>query len=562
MPSVGGRGHGASGKWTNDLAANWAHPRLGSMRWMEPGGKLRFGVYALLFSIAYWIVHAAIDTLFMYGGRYIDHLILHVAAHDLSVRLFVSACFFGFAAVAMVNRRRQSQLMERLHQNHLRLESLFEDSPLPMWEDDWSDVAKRFEELRASGVTDLRSYFDQHPEEVDRCIRRVRIVDVNRATLDLHSVKEKQQLMQGLDDIFTDHARETFREELIAIGRGETRFRAETVHRTASGELREIDLTVLVAPGYEEDLGRVIVCTQSIAERKAAERALIEREELYRDLFEHASDLIQSVGPDAGFLYVNPAWHQTLGYTLDDLEHLNLFDIIHPDERQHCTELFQSILRCQDVGVITTRFVAKDGRVIDVEGSVSCRLEQETPVSTRGVFRNVTERKEHEQQLTYMARHDSLTGAFNRHAMNEILEREEQRARRYRHPIGLLMIDVDQFKEINDRFGHQIGDEVLAEIGKLLQHEARSTDYVIRYGGDEFLVVLPETNGKAEALRARIQRAVNRRNVSNELIEFPVTLSIGTAHWSVGDTSSIEDILRLADERMYQAKRGLDNPAS
>lgn len=529
---------------------------------MEPGGRLRFGVYALLFSIAYWMVDAAIDTLLLHGGRYVDLLILHVPAHELYVRGFVIAGFFGFAAVAAANRRRQSRWMKRLRESHLRLESLFEDSPLPMWEDDWSSLAERFRELRSDGVTDLRAYFDCHPDEVDEFIRLVRIVDVNRATLELHGVKEKQQLTEGLSRIFTDNARETFKEELIAIGSGKTRFRAETVHRTASGGLQEVDLTVLIAPGHETDLGRVIVCTQSIADRRAAERALVEREDLYRDLFEHASDLIQSVAPDATFLYVNPAWHQTLGYTLDDLERLTLFDIVHPDERDHCHLLFGRVLRCEDVGVITTRFIAKDGRSIDVEGSVSCRLEEGTPVSTRAVFRNVTERREYERRLTYMARHDSLTGAFNRHSMTEILDREEQRAHRYGHPIGLLMIDVDRFKEINDRFGHQIGDKVLAAIGVLLREEVRSTDFVIRYGGDEFLVVLPETNGETEAVRARIQRAVDRRNRTNELIDFPVSLSIGTAHWNVGDPSSVEDILHLADERMYQAKRDCDDDAS
>ncbi len=532
------------------------------MRGTEPGRKHRFGVYALLFSSIYWLVDAAIDTLWIYGGRFIDLLILHVPAHELYVRFFVTACFLGFAAVAASNRQQQSRLLSNLHESHLRLESLFEDSPLPMWEDDWSQIAERFRELRSEGVTDLRSYFDEHPEEIDRCIRRVRIVDVNRATLELHGAHEKNELTGTLENIFTDHARETFKEELVAIGSGKTRFRAETVHRTSSGEQQEIDLTVLVAPGYEENLGRVIVCTQSIAVRRAAERALIERDDLYRDLFEHASDLIQSVTPDGKFRYVNPAWHETLGYTLADLDHLNLFDVIHPDEREHCREMFRQVLQCLDVGVITTRFVAKDGRIIDVEGSVNCRLEEGTPVSTRAVFRNVTERKEYERQLTYMARHDSLTGVFNRHSMTEILDREEKRARRYDHPIGLLMIDVDRFKEINDRFGHHRGDEVLKVIGKLLQQEVRDTDYVIRYGGDEFLIVLPETNGETENVRARIQRAVDQRNETNELIDFPVSLSIGIAQWNVGEASSIEEILRLADQRMYQVKRGGHGPAS
>ena len=548
--------------WTDDLSVNIPLSRLGSMWRIGLQGELRFGAYALLFSLVFWLIDATVDTLLIYGGRYIDLLILHVPAHELYVRLFVTAGFLAFAAVAAVNRRQQSQLVHSLHDSHLRLESLFEDSPLPMWEDDWSNVAEGLRALQAQGVSDFRTYFDDHPEEVESFIQRVRIVDVNRATLELHGAGDKRVLMEGLANVFTEHAKETFKEELIAIGRGETRFHAETVHRTVSGELREIDLTLQVALGHEKDLARIIVSTLSIADRKAAERALVEREELYRDLFENASDLIQSVTVDGRFLFVNPAWYRTLKYSPEDLGSLRLLDIIHPDERDHCEGLFHKILRCEDVGVIVTRFVAKDGRVVAVEGSVSCRLEGDKPISTRAVFRNVTERKEYEQQLTYMARHDSLTGAFNRHSMNEILDLEGRRARRYGHPVGLLMIDVDRFKEINDRFGHQLGDQVLEAIGALLQQEVRSTDFVIRYGGDEFLIVLPETNGETEAVRDRIQRAVNHRNTTNELVDFPVTLSIGTAHWNAGDDTSIEDILRLADERMYRAKRGSDSPAS
>ncbi|MBN1857954.1 GGDEF domain-containing protein [Candidatus Bipolaricaulota bacterium] len=529
---------------------------------MGPATRLWFGVYALVFSIVYWLVDAAIDTLLLDGGRYIDLLLLHVPPHELYVRFFVAAGFFGFAAVASINRQRQSQLVKTLHESYLRLVSLFEDSPLPMWEDDWSAVAKAFRELRAQGITDLRAYFDARPDEVQRFIDKVRIVDVNRATLELHGVADKGALIEGLSRVFTRDAEQTFKEELIAIGNGETRFHAETVHQTVAGERQEIDLTVQVAPGHEENLDRVIVSTLSIADRKAAERALVEREEMYRDLFDNASDLIQSVAPDGRFLYVNPAWHEILEYSPDELDALDLFDIIHPNEHAHCRDLFDRVLRNEHLGPVETRFVSRTGRIVEVEGSVTCRMEGGRPISTRAVFRNVTERREYERRLDYMARHDSLTGVFNRHSMNEILDREEQRARRYNHPIGLLMIDVDRFKEINDRFGHQVGDKVLQAIGELLLKEVRSADYVIRYGGDEFLVVLPETNGETEAVRGRIERAVEHRNTTNELIDFPVTLSIGTAHLNVGDTSSIEDILRLADERMYRAKRGDDDFAS
>lgn len=94
------------------------------------------------------------------------------------------------------------------------------------------------------------------------------------------------------------------------------------------------------------------------------------------------------------------------------------------------------------------------------------------------------------------------------------------------------MIDVDGFKAINDRFGHQTGDKILRAVADLLVAQVRETDLVVRYGGDEFLVMLIETNGQTEAITKRIQDAVAARNKTDELI--PVTLSIGAAHWSPG----------------------------
>ena len=132
---------------------------------------------------------------------------------------------------------------------------------------------------------------------------------------------------------------------------------------------------------------------------------------------------------------------------------------------------------------------------------------------------------------------------------------EEERARRYGHPVGLIMVDVNRFKEINDRYGHQMGDKILTSVAGLLVDEVRTTDFVVRYGGDEFLIVLPETNGETEAVRDRIQKAVSRRNQTNELVDFPVTIAVGTAHWEPRSGRTIEELLGEADARMYEDKR-------
>jgi diguanylate cyclase (GGDEF)-like protein len=160
-----------------------------------------------------------------------------------------------------------------------------------------------------------------------------------------------------------------------------------------------------------------------------------------------------------------------------------------------------------------------------------------------------------EAQLRNQAMRDPLTGIYNRRYFNQVVEQEINRSKRYKHPIAFLMIDINRFKEINDRFGHQMGDSVLQQVASLLLQEVREADVVVRYGGDEFLVVLPETNGESDVVMQRIHHAVDKRNETNELIPFPVTLAIGSAHWEPDRDRPIEQVLAEADQKMYEEKQ-------
>ncbi|MBU1049387.1 PAS domain S-box protein [Candidatus Bipolaricaulota bacterium] len=299
----------------------------------------------------------------------------------------------------------------------------------------------------------------------------------------------------------------------------------------------------------------VLAIARDISVRKRAEVALKESQERFRDLIEHAHDLIQSVNPDGHFRYVNNAWLKTLGYSRSEIERLTLSDVLHPDSHDHCMQVFESLLAGETVDHVEAEFVSKAGDRVPVEGSVSCRFKDGQPFSTRAIFRDVTERRQHEAELARMARHDPLTGVLNRYAVDELLEQETRRSNRYAHSIGFLMIDVNRFKEINDRFGHAMGDKVLQAIAKVIQDNVRDADILVRYGGDEFLVILPETNGETEVVKDRILAEVARRNKKNPLLDFAVTLAIGSYHWSSESGRSIEEALSEADKLMYEDKR-------
>jgi len=324
----------------------------------------------------------------------------------------------------------------------------------------------------------------------------------------------------------------------------------------------QIPVEIRTHPVRISDRRLILGIARDISRRKRAEAALQESEERFRDIIEHAHDLIQSVSPQGRFEYVNKAWLDTLGYREKDVGRLTLLDVLHPDSHAHCMSVFGSVLAGQTADHVEATFLSSSGEAIPVEGNVSCRFRDGAPVSTRGIFRDVTERKRYEERLARMARHDPLTGALNRYALDELLSREAARSERSGRPIGLLMIDINRFKEINDRFGHAMGDRVLQGVADLLQRAVRASDMVVRYGGDEFLIVLPETDEEADDVRHRLLSEIDERNRTNPLLDFPVTLAIGSIHWSPGSGRTVDQALEEADRRMYENKRGPSSPVS
>ncbi|MFK5893531.1 MAG: GGDEF domain-containing protein [Pseudomonadota bacterium] len=195
------------------------------------------------------------------------------------------------------------------------------------------------------------------------------------------------------------------------------------------------------------------------------------------------------------------------------------------------------------------------------EAIVRTTLKEPFRVLTQELYDEIRERKILEKKLKFQASHDHLTGLYNRSIFQQRITDEMNRATRYQHSLSIFMLDIDHFKKVNDIYGHQVGDNVLRSIASLLKNAIRDSDTVIRYGGEEFIVILPETSiTKAKELAERLITKVSEKFVSIDDRLLNLTVSIGIATYP-DNAKSWQDLVEAADQAMYSAKKSGRNQA-
>jgi diguanylate cyclase (GGDEF)-like protein len=203
------------------------------------------------------------------------------------------------------------------------------------------------------------------------------------------------------------------------------------------------------------------------------------------------------------------------------------------------------------------RYIArrKDGREFPVEINISS-LVLDGQRFVVGIIRDISQRQEIEQKLLEMATTDVLTGLCNRRRFLEMAEQELSRAKRYGHCLAMMVLDLDLFKQVNDTYGHQVGDEVLKNLAEVGSACLRRVDLMGRVGGEEFAVLLPETDLEAALpVAERLRQAVEYSCVHLPEGEVCCTVSIGVAQSTPQSELSLETLLKLADDALYAAKK-------
>ncbi|WP_202805745.1 diguanylate cyclase domain-containing protein [Actinopolymorpha alba] len=278
-------------------------------------------------------------------------------------------------------------------------------------------------------------------------------------------------------------------------------------------------------------------------------QALRASEESFRQAFEYAPSGMAVASlraqDDRRLLRVNAALCHMLGYSGEELRRVGLATVVHPDDRPLLTAggiAYQGDLRLRH----------RDGHLVWVSMNSSVVLDSAGAPDYQLIhIQDISERRDREEQLAHLAAHDPLTGLPNRSELRARLgqllaDREE---------VVVLFCDLDGFKHINDRYGHDAGDLVLVEVARRLRSQVRDHDVVARVGGDEFVLVLRDTDKEAAALALRLAREV-RRPLRLGPREVAVTVSIGVG--SSGLASDVDGVLRAADQAMYRVKLARD----
>jgi diguanylate cyclase (GGDEF)-like protein/PAS domain S-box-containing protein len=293
-----------------------------------------------------------------------------------------------------------------------------------------------------------------------------------------------------------------------------------------------------------------------IAGRMEVERELRASEERFRQIAENIEAVLWLRDPRQDtMLYVSPRCQEVLGVLPDDFYHNPriFMDLVHAEDRERVQAVAGG--QAQGAYVEECRIVRPDGQtrwvrdrafpIRDLDGAVYRIV---------GIIEDITERRQAEEHLRYISSHDVLTDLYNRFYFEEELSRLE-RGRSY--PVSVISVDVDGLKQVNDRWGHAAGDELLRKTAQVLRLAFRNEDVIARVGGDEFVVLLPAADAvAADKALQRVRSQLTAYNANSP--DLAVSLSVGSA--TGGRGYPLAEILREADQKMYQDKSSKTGP--
>ncbi len=340
---------------------------------------------------------------------------------------------------------------------------------------------------------------------------------------------------------------------IILTGQGNEAVAAEAIRRGADDYLIKENV-------FDEPV-RLIRSIRSAVERSRLEHALRESEVQYRTLVQSMQDGL-FVLQGRSFDFVNPALAEMIGSPVEELQGIDLVSLFLPEQHSAVDAFIEKAWDSdtpQEREFILTGTGSEPAAYVTVKLSKSIFSGHEALI---GTVKDITRRRLVESKLRetlekveLLSITDDLTGLFNRRHALSVADAEVARSHRYGHNLSLIMLDIDRFKEINDTHGHLMGDKMLKKVAEMLSLELREIDTVARYGGDEFIIILPHTDiEQAKPIAERLRESASILCIeADDGKEIQTTLSLGITQMS-SEKETLTDLIRRADQAMLTAK--------
>jgi diguanylate cyclase (GGDEF)-like protein/PAS domain S-box-containing protein len=386
---------------------------------------------------------------------------------------------------------------------------------------------------------------------------RGNVLEVSDSFCNMLGYSREELMNMNVAQWNAEYSEEELLERLERLQREGSFLQFETVNRRKDGTLVQVEVSSI--PVEIDGQAFVYTSSRDITDRKQAEASLRDSRERLHALYAGAPDGILVVDLEThDIVDANPKFCDMLGYSLEEVLELKL-ERIHPEDAlskivdvlRHAAKRLFAL--GQEISVMR-----KDGNLFsaDVSGAY-------VEIGGRGYFagyyRDVTERQLAEQRISYMAYHDQLTGLPNRALFIDRLTQIVASAERHKRFGAIMFVDIDRFKHVNDIHGHFIGDKVLQEVAARLSYFRRQEDTVARFGGDEFVVLLPDLSTDTDDAGARALnigekiRSALEKPITIDGQDYPTSASIGVSMFPQ-DGVSVNDLIREADIAMYRAK--------
>ena len=329
----------------------------------------------------------------------------------------------------------------------------------------------------------------------------------------------------------------------------------ETIRKKKDGTLIYVVISAspVIIDGQSEG---TIVLYRDITERKKAEEALLKSQQEFVSLFMNSPEALVYQDEKGNIIDINPRFTKLFGYTLEEIKGKNINEgFIYPPDKIKEGKNLDKIASSKGYFHYETIRKRKDGTLFPVSISGSnIKIDGQIKGLT-ATYIDITERKRLEKKLEKLAHFDVLTGCYARGYGLSLFERQMKSAQRHKTSILLLYIDLDRLKDINDTFGHKEGDKVLKEAAKFFKSTLREVDIICRMGGDEFLLIFPDSSLNDVPLIK--ERITNKLKELNENLNKPykISFSIGLSCYNPSNPLSIEELIKIADEKMYEEKK-------